>query len=204
MKKIFPLTALITLILCSAQAQIGPPRVNMDSTRNEDPIIVESEGDAVRVEEIDTYADKFVPRRASLLAAVLPGAGQIYNKKYWKLPIVYGGFITLGYVAKVYDDQYTQYRGELFQLLQDADFEPPSGATEEQLRSAINSVRRDRDFYLILMGVFYMMQILDAHIDAHLKEFDLNPDLKVTIDPMFEQPTYARYNAGVSIKLKFK
>lgn len=191
------------MIFCSAQAQISPAGVNTDSTRNDEPILVESE-DNVRVQEIDTYADKFVPRRASLLAAVLPGAGQIYNKKYWKLPIVYGGFITLGYVASVYDNQYKEFRGELFQLLQDPDFTPPSGATEEQLRSAINSTRRDRDFYLILMGVFYMMQILDAHIDAHLKEFDLNPDLKVTIDPMFEQPVYARYNAGVSIKLKFK
>ncbi|MEQ8476538.1 DUF5683 domain-containing protein [Fulvivirga sp.] len=203
MKKAFLLTGLILLIFCSAQAQISPAGVNTDSTRNDEPILVESE-DNVRVQEIDTYADKFVPRRASLLAAVLPGAGQIYNKKYWKLPIVYGGFITLGYVASVYDNQYKEFRGELFQLLQDPDFTPPSGATEEQLRSAINSTRRDRDFYLILMGVFYMMQILDAHIDAHLKEFDLNPDLKVTIDPMFEQPVYARYNAGVSIKLKFK
>ncbi|MEQ8243328.1 DUF5683 domain-containing protein [Fulvivirga sp.] len=203
MKKAFLLTGLILLIFCSAQAQISPAGVNTDSTRNDEPILIESE-DNVRVQEIDTYADKFVPRRASLLAAVLPGAGQIYNKKYWKLPIVYGGFITLGYVASVYDNQYKEFRGELFQLLQDPDFTPPSGATEEQLRSAINSTRRDRDFYLILMGVFYMMQILDAHIDAHLKEFDLNPDLKVTIDPMFEQPVYARYNAGVSIKLKFK
>lgn len=203
MKRAFLLTGLIVLIYCTASAQISPAGVNTDSTRNDDPILVESD-DNVRVEEIDTYADKFVPRRASLLAAVLPGAGQIYNKKYWKLPIVYGGFITLGYVASVYDNQYQEYRGELFQLLQDSNFKPPSGATEEQLRSAINSTRRDRDFYLILMGVFYMMQILDAHIDAHLKEFDLNPDLKVTIDPMFEQPVYARYNAGVSIKLKFK
>lgn len=203
MKKAFLLTGFILLIFCSAQAQISPAGVNTDSTRNDEPILIESDNN-VRVEEIDTYADKFVPRRASLLAAVLPGAGQIYNKKYWKLPIVYGGFITLGYVASVYDNQYKEFRGELFQLLQDPDFTPPSGATEEQLRSAINSTRRDRDFYLILMGVFYMMQILDAHIDAHLKEFDLNPDLKVTIDPMFEQPAYARYNAGVTIKLKFK
>ena len=203
MKRAFLLIGLITLIFCPAKAQISPAGVNTDSTRNDDPILLESDN-PVRVEEIDSYADKFVPRRASLLAAVLPGAGQIYNKKYWKLPIVYGGFVTLGYVANVYDKQYKEFRGELFQLLQDSDFQPPSGANEEQLRSAINSTRRDRDFYLILMGVFYMMQILDAHIDAHLKEFDLNPDLKVTIDPMFEQPVYARYNAGVSIKLKFK
>lgn len=203
MKRAFLLLGLIFIVFYSANAQISPAGVNTDSTRNEDPILVESDGE-VRVEEIDTYADKFVPRRASLLAAVLPGAGQIYNKKYWKLPIVYGGLITLGYVASVYDNQYREFRGELFQLLQDPNFEPPSGANEEQLRSAINSTRRDRDFYLIMIGVFYMMQILDAHIDAHLKEFDLNPDLKVTIDPMFEQPVYARYNAGVSIKLKFK
>ncbi len=186
-----------------ANAQITPPSVVTDSTRNEDPILIESEQE-VGVKEIETYADKFVPRKASLYAAVLPGSGQIYNKKYWKLPIVYGGFIALGYAAKFYDDRYDFFKEELFTMLQDPSITlSPSGANEEQLRSAVNSARRDRDFYLILSGVFYLLQILDAHIDAHLKEFDLNPELKVAIDPMFEQPSFARYNAGISIKLKF-
>jgi hypothetical protein len=201
MKTIF---LFISLLTCSLPviSQITPAAIVIDSTRNNDPIIVDREQE-VNIEEIESYADKFVPRKASLYASVLPGAGQIYNKKYWKLPIVYGGFIGLGLAINFYDKQYDQFRSDLFNLLQDDTFVPASGANEAQLRSAINSTRRDRDFYTIMTGVFYLLQILDAHIDAHLKEFDLNPELKVAIDPMLERPSFANFSAGISIKLKF-
>lgn len=192
------------LISTTLLSQVTPPAIVMDSTRNDDPIISEAD-EEINVEEIETYADKFVPRKASLYAAILPGAGQIYNRKYWKLPIVYGGLIALGATASFYDREHDFFREELFKLLQDDTFVPPSGANEEQLRSAVNDARRERDFYIIMSGVFYLIQILDAHIDAHLKEFDLNPELKVTIDPMVELNQFARksFNTGLSFKLKF-
>ncbi len=184
--------------------QISPANIVIDSSRNNDPILLDSDKQ-VNVEEIETYADKWVPRKASLYASVVPGLGQIYNRKYWKLPLVYGGLIALGVTANFYDNEHDKFRSELFQLLQDDSFQPPSGANEEQLRSAVDDARRERDFYLIMTGVFYLLQILDAHIDAHLKEFDLNPDLKVVIDPVVERNQFARksFNAGLSLKLKF-
>ncbi|HNP18585.1 MAG TPA: DUF5683 domain-containing protein [Fulvivirga sp.] len=182
--------------------QVTPASVVIDSTRNDDPILIEKDNQ-VNIEEIETYADKFVPRKASLYASVLPGAGQIYNKKYWKLPIVYGGFIGLGLAINFYDKQYDLYRSQLFKKLQDNSYVPPSGANLEQLRSAVDKSRRERDFYTIMTGLWYLLQILDAHIDSHLKEFDLNPDLKVAIDPMLERPAFANFSAGISIKLKF-
>ena len=200
------LLGILLLIASVSAAQVVTPLEKLtDSTRVNDPIYVEPD-EQVRVEEIETYADKWVPRKASLYSAVLPGLGQIYNQKYWKLPIVYGGLAILGLTAKAYDDRHDLYRAELFQLLQDETYVPPSGANEEQLRSIVNKARRERDFYMILTGVFYFMQILDAHIDAHLKEFDLNPELKVTVDPMIRQNMYARktFDAGLSLKLTFK
>ena len=200
------LLGILLLIASVSAAQVVTPLEKLtDSTRVNDPIYVEPD-EQVRVEEIETYADKWVPRKASLYSAVLPGLGQIYNQKYWKLPIVYGGLAFLGFTAKFYDDRHDLYRAELFQLLQDETYVPPSGANEEQLRSIVNKARRERDFYMILTGVFYFMQILDAHIDAHLKEFDLNPELKVTVDPMIRQNMYARktFDAGLSLKLTFK
>ncbi|MEQ8927919.1 MAG: DUF5683 domain-containing protein [Fulvivirga sp.] len=196
---------ILFLIFCiDAFGQLSPPSVISDSTRNNDEIIVESDKE-VNIEEIETYADKFVPRKASLYSAIFPGGGQIYNKKYWKLPIVYGGLIFLGATANFYHNEYTDFRGQLFQLLQDDNFTPPSGANEEQLRSAIDKARRERDYYMILTGIFYLLQILDAHIDAHLKEFELNPDLRVSIDPMLERNQFSRtsFNTGLSLKFKF-
>ncbi len=174
-----------------AQADSIPP-TTIDTVRQEDEI-----------REIDTYADKFIPRRASLYAAILPGAGQIYNKRYWKLPLVYGGFIALGLTVNFYNDLYTDYRSQLFQLLDDPTFVPPSGASESQLRTAIDDARRERDFWMIMTGVFYLLQIAEAHIDAHLKEFQLNPNLRVSLKPMVEQtlPT-GGYQSGVTLTIR--
>lgn len=188
----------------ASYGQVSPPSIVLDTTLTNDPIISETDNEG-QVEDIETYADKFVPRKASLYAAIVPGLGQIYNKKYWKLPIVYGGLVALGATAAFYDREHDFFRNELFTLLQDDTYVPPSGANEEQLRSRVDDARRERDFYIIMTGVFYFLQILDAHIDAHLKEFDLNPDLKVTIDPMLEPNRFARktMNTGLTFRLTF-
>lgn len=168
------------------------------------PTIIDTVQSEDSYQEIATYADQFVPRRASLYAAVFPGGGQIYNKKYWKLPIVYGGFIALGITVNFYSDLYTDYRSQLFQLLEDPSFRPPSGASESQLRNAIDDARRERDFWLVMTGVFYLLQIVDAHIDAHLKEFELNPDLKISMKPMVEPSLPGGvYQSGVTLTLHF-
>lgn len=156
------------------------------------------------IREIDTYASRFIPRRASLYSAILPGTGQIYNKKYWKVPIVYGGFVALGLTVDFYSDLYTEYRSQLFRLLDDPSYVPPSGASQDQLRSAIDDARRERDFWMIMTGVFYLLQIADAHIDAHLKEFELNPDLRVSLTPFSERvPMAGVYQSGMSLTIRF-
>lgn len=200
MKSILPLCILI-LLGYFTNAQVKP--TNTDSTEVVEELIIDNKAE-VEIEEIDTYADRFVPRRASLYAAIVPGLGQIYNKKYWKLPIVYGGFIALGFTIDFWQDQNKVHRQELFDLLDsDPSGTSPRGLNVDRLRTLERETRRDRDYFIILTGLFYLLTIADAHIDAHLKEFDLNPQLKVSIEPMLEQPQFADYNAGISLKFKF-
>ncbi|MEM9391276.1 MAG: DUF5683 domain-containing protein, partial [Bacteroidota bacterium] len=146
---------------------------------------------------------RFVPRRASLKAAALPGLGQIYNKDYWKLPLVYGGFVALGLTINYWSDLYNGYRVDLFDLLENDLDTSPDGLSEEQLRTLIDDTRRERDFYMIMTGVFYLLQIAEAHISAHLKEFKLNPDLRVKVEPSFEQSQFENYRAGIALKFRF-
>jgi hypothetical protein len=138
---------------------------------------------------------------------VLPGLGQIYNKKYWKLPLVYGGFFSIGYGINFYQKGYTKYKNHLFYNLEN-DFDesarnPDVGYTTSQLRTIVNRYRRERDFMIILMGGMYLLQIIDAHVDAHLKEFDLNPNLQVSIEPTMEQNVLLGRQTGVSLIVRF-
>lgn len=197
--------SIIILSICATMVMAQEPDtvIAVDTTNNQIPLRQESRK-KVEVKEIDTYADRFVPRKASLYSAILPGMGQAYNKNYWKIPIIYGGFFALGYAVNYYDDRYKTFRKDLFTLLEEGGNTTPLGLSENQVRSLVDKSRRERDFYMIMTGVLYLLQIAEAHIDAHLKEFKLNPDLKVSVEPMFERPQFANYNAGLSIKLKFQ
>lgn len=170
----FILTLCVT---CTAIAQ--KVEVETDTTLV-DSLIIRRRG---KIIDPKAYAERFVPRKALLYSAVLPGMGQVYNKKYWKLPLVYGGFYMLTYIAFGYNDLYNEYKAELFEVVRDPRYVPPSGYTESQLRSVTEYYRRQRDFFLILDGFWYILQIVDAHVDAHLREFDLNPQLKVSLGP---------------------
>jgi hypothetical protein len=153
--------------------------------------------------EIKSYATRFDPRKAALYAAILPGLGQVYNKKYWKLPLVYGGFIGFGYGLNFYQTGYKKYKGELFDILESDEPFSPSGYSEDQLRTIVDRYRRERDFFIILMAGMYLLQIVDAHVDAHLKEFDLNPNLHVRIQPTMETDVFTGRTAGFSLKFRF-
>ncbi len=182
-----------------------------------------------KVMTIESYAARFDPRKAMLYSAALPGLGQAYNKKYWKIPLIYGAFGGLGFAVWWNNDRYLFYRAGLFGLLNEpanptvdpvtnltkfgnrvVDGVPlfPASATspplkEEIVRNAVNRFRRDRDFALIASFIFYMMQMVDAHVDAHLKEFDVNPHLKVSLEPSVQQNAFTGRSAGIGLTLKF-
>ncbi len=170
----------------------------------QDSLVVQQGPDTVLLK---SYATRYSPRKALLYAAILPGLGQVYNKKYWKLPLVYGAFGYMGYWAGRYQDGYKKYKVQLFYNIEnnlgENGLNPESGFSTSYLRTVTERFRRERDFMIILLGAMYVLQIVDAHVDAHLKEFDLNPDLQVSIEPMVEQNPIAGRQGGVSLVIKF-
>ncbi|NJM26454.1 MAG: hypothetical protein HC859_14220 [Bacteroidia bacterium] len=111
---------------------------------------------------VQSQKKRFSPRKALLYSAVLPGLGQVYNKKYWKVPIVYGGFVAIGYGYNFNNTVYRKLKADLFYILEHG----TDGGTnypnlgEDQVRSFIDSYRRNRDLMVILFGVMYTLQIM--------------------------------------------
>lgn len=149
-------------------------------------------------------------KKATTLSMIFPGLGQIYNKSYWKLPIIYGGFATLGYVIDWNNRGYKRYRNA-YNAVADGD---PTTVDEfrghysaDQLRSIKNSYRRNRDFSIILTGLFYVLNIVDANVDATMKKFDISDDLSLKIEPSMIETQSIRAstnrNYGMSLKVNF-
>ena len=195
MKQLFLLTFLLAIVSSvSAQDSVVVER---------DTLIVEKQDTAL----IKSYATRYNPRKALLYAAILPGLGQIYNKKYWKLPLVYGGFAAIGYGANFYDKLYKEYKHVLFRNIElgvgENEIREGTRTTTRGDRVAVDRAKRERDFMIILMGGMYLLQIIDAHVDAHLKEFDLNPNLQVSIEPTMEQNSLVGRQTGVALIIRF-
>lgn len=175
----------------------------------QDILRVEADPDTVFLKSdtvtLTSYAPEHSPRKAILFAAVLPGLGQVYNKKYWKLPLVYGGLIGFGYGINFYQTGYIKYKDELFDVLESTESAPlsASGFNEQQLRTIVDRYRRERDFFMILMAGMYLLQMVDAHVDAHLREFDLNPNLQVSIQPTMNNDMMTGRTAGFSLIVRF-
>ena len=141
-------------------------------------------------------------KRAMWLAIVLPGAGQIYNRKYWKLPIIYGGFMGCFYAIRWNNMMYRDY-SQAYKDIMDDNPETQSynqfmhlGRTidSSNIDAYQNKFRRRKDYYrryrdlsmFILIGV-YAISVIDAYVDASLSEFDISPDLSMRISPAVMQ-----------------
>jgi hypothetical protein len=182
------------------------PAVDTTRKHNVAPIsdssVVDESGPVTRIK---SYATRFNPRKAILYAAILPGSGQVYNKKYWKAPIVWGGFGFLIYAVAVSQQQYTSFKDQLFDTINEPWKPTSSGYSQEQLRTLVDEARRQRDYYLILNFFWYILQMVDAHVDAHLKEFDLNPSLKVSVEPRGTGPgDMVGRSTGVALVFRFR
>ena len=132
--------------------------------------------------------------KATTLAMVCPGAGQIYNKSYWRVPIVVGGFATTIYCIDWNNRGYQRFK-KAYRLKADYDAHPelyPDGSQDEFggryntsfLKNLRNSYRRNRDLCIILTAGLYILQIVDAHVDAHLQDYDISKDLTVSLSPV--------------------
>lgn len=133
-------------------------------------------------------------KKATTLACICPGAGQIYNKSYWKVPFVVGGFATMIYCIDWNNRGFQRFK-KAYTLRADFDKNPnkyPNGSTDEFhgrysasfLKNLKDSYRRNRDLCIIISGALYVLQIVDAHVDAHLKDYDVSDDLSMNIEPL--------------------
>lgn len=196
---------IIIWLLVSAHTYAQIPVV-ADTTGNQaDSTVLRILGDDdAHATEISMEAPEHSPTKATLLSAAIPGLGQAYNKKYWKIPLVWLGLGTFGYFIIWNNDQYQYYRRNLiYEIEQDPDYPNETNLNEATLKSARDQYRRNRD-QLALYGIlFYLVQIVDAHVDAHLIEFDVNQDLSVRFEPSYSPFKNGGSQIGLSIKFKF-
>lgn len=138
------------------------------------------------------------PSRAVWFSALLPGLGQVYNRRYWKLPIIVGAYMGLGYATAWNNNQLNDYN-QAYRDLLDADpstnsymnFFPPTTLEDDLdpawlqsvLRSRRNYYRRNRDLCIISMVGVYLLCMIDAYVDATMAHFDISPDLSMDMGP---------------------
>lgn len=156
-------------------------------------------------QNIDSLVRSHSPAKASLLSAALPGAGQVYNRKYWKVPVIYAAFAGLGYLAKWNDNRYDTYR-TAYRFRVDGNPETVDNYTEiysdNDLKLLRDYYRRNRDLSLIFAGLVYVLNIVDASVDAHLFYFDVSDNLSMNISPGI-MPYHRTSLTGINIGLKF-
>ena len=159
------------------------------------------------------------PTRAVWLSALCPGLGQIYNRRYWKLPIVIGGYVGLTYATSWNNRMLTDYT-QAYRDIMDSDpntksymdFYPPTTTEDDidmdwlkrSLKSKKDFYRRNRDLCIIGMVGLYLICMVDAYVDASLSHFDISPDLSMDIAPAVINPGSGSANSfGVHCALTF-
>ncbi len=235
----------ITLVFSQQNTQLVPdtiPQIMFDSlTHSQDTIVVDSlvkpiseslPQDTTEIQKTLVVNDttslllndkvktfKPNPTKAIIYSAIFPGLGQIYNRKYWKLPIVYGGFLGFSYAIAWNGRYYTDYSNG-FKDIMDEDpatdswknFLPygqdPESVDKEWLKTVLKRrkdfYRRYRDLSIIGTIAMYALSMVDAYVDAQLFDFDMSTDLSFRIEPTIIQKTdYLANSFGVQCSFHF-
>ncbi len=160
---------------------------------------------------------KIIPRVSTIRSLMVPGWGQINNRQYWKLPIVYGGFAVNIYFIITNQAKYSYYRQQYIQNFKVPT--PPSSAkitlygdqsgiqrevTSSQLNTFVNGYRRNRDGSYLFIAVVWAANIIDANVTAHLKTFDLTDDISFKVQPTINSPDMLNAVYGAKLTFAFK
>jgi hypothetical protein len=164
---------------------------------------------------------RFIPdsRKATWLAMIFPGGGQIYNRKYWKLPIVYGGFVGCAYAISWNGKMYSDYSQAYLDIMDD---DPNTKSYEDFISSRVDinsrleyyqnifkrrkdTYRRQRDLSIFCMIGVYVLSIIDAYVDAELSDFDISKDLSLRVEPVIwnDRKHQTSHTVGLQCSLKF-
>lgn len=157
------------------------------------------------------------PTKATWLALVFPGGGQIYNRKYWKLPIIYGGFAGCAYALSWNGKMYKDYSQAYMDIMDNnpntnsfEDLLPPNSnydteQLKEVLRKRKDTYRRYRDLSIFAFIGVYLISVIDAYVDAELSNFDITPDLSMKVEPTIIDNRFqsGKRSVGVQCSLRF-
>ncbi len=153
------------------------------------------------------------PSKAAFYSALLPGLGQVYNKRYWKVPLVYAllGTGVFSYIQndRLYDRFRVAFKRRQAGFFDDEFYDPdntlPIPHFElDVLQNQQERYQRDRDLWLVVSIAFYAVNVIDANVDAHLKQFNIDDDLTLDFNPYFNlDPITNNPNYGMALTIKF-
>ncbi|MCD6018625.1 MAG: hypothetical protein K0S53_1746 [Bacteroidetes bacterium] len=144
-------------------------------------------------------------RKATIMSAVFPGLGQIYNRKYWKAPVIYAALGGLGYWGVNNHIQYKYFSNNLrYEYDDDPGTVNLTGYNSAQLIEQKKYHQKYRDIAVMLGILVYLVNVIDANVDAHLKTFDVSDDLSLQLNPYSNFDNNNKLQAGLTLKLKFK
>ena len=198
-------------------------RNQLELKRLEAPIdtaILATKADSIQ-KNIPQPKKRFIPdsNRSVWLALVFPGGGQIYNRKYWKLPIVYGGFVGCTYALSWNNKMYKDYSQAYLDIMDDdpntksfEDFLPMNSSIagqeerfKEIFRKRKDAYRRQRDLSIFAFVGVYLLSVIDAYVDADLSDFDITKDIGLRVEPAVINDTRSKNfgSVGLQCSLKF-
>ena len=204
----------ILFIWISSAQEIEPKQTAKDSLKTDlkQEGIVIQDSIFVKTKKINPLA----PSKAAFYSAVLPGLGQIYNKRYWKVPIVYAvigtGVYTYTYNNDLYDRFRTAFKRRQAGFTDDEFYDingyNAQGASPDldidDLERQQENYQRDRDLALVITIAMYALNIIDANVDAHLKQFNIDEDLSMDFQPYLDlDPITNNPNYGIAFTIKF-
>jgi hypothetical protein len=195
------------LVFCSAKAQVI-------ETTAADSLLLSWRSSAFFAKDFQPS-----PKKATIYAAVFPGLGQIYNRKYWTVPILYGGFMGLAYAINWNNKYYKSYKnvyidimlGNRESFVEMFPYTDISNISDENLKASWipGSLRQRKDVYrrwrdMSIAGVvgLYVLSVLDAYVDAQLFDFDISPDLSMHIEPVINSG-FETASVGAKIQFRF-
>ena len=191
-------------------------RYNAPDIEDADIVIFSDTSEFVNLfplEDLDSYS-KHSPAKAAMMSAVVPGLGQIYNGKYWKVPIVYAAVgVSVGIFLK-WQNEFSRYRRAYIDINDENPYTNfhltigfPSSYTDEMMKQHINKRKDDlrtwRDWSIVAMVATYALNIIDANVDAHLMDFNLDDNISLNIRPYFFRNCFDSQKIGLSLCLEF-
>ena len=146
------------------------------------------------------------PNKAAVFSAILPGLGQIYNGQYWKVPIIYGTFLGLIHGIRYQNGLYNDFTNAL-RAQQDNDPNTINGfgdnVSTDILSRNRDQAQRNRDFLIIMTAVAYLINVVEAHVAAHLHEFQINEKLSMELEPQLQSSPVFSQTLGFSMTFNF-